>query len=81
MVSVDKFIDDYARNVKNINESRTLKKIHKHHWAVKQLIDKLRADVNKKLDDFEASIDENADELRSKTKMRDFVSKSLGIPL
>jgi hypothetical protein len=49
--------------------------------TVKNLIGRLRADVNKELDDFEESIEEYTDELRSKTNLREYISKSLGIPL
>jgi len=48
---------------------------------VKDLIHKLREEINQKLDNFEASIDEYASELNSKTSMRDYISQALGIPL
>ncbi len=47
MVSVDKFVDDYSKNVRQVNGPKNLKKIEKHHSAVKQLIGKLREDINK----------------------------------
>lgn len=52
VVSVDKFIDDYARNVKQVKTGTNLKKIEKHHQSVKALIVKIRDSVNKQLDDF-----------------------------
>lgn len=55
-MSVDKFVDEYARNVRQVSGSKNLKKIEKHHLQVKQLISKLRESVNKELDDFEDSI-------------------------
>jgi hypothetical protein len=52
VVSVDKFIDDYTRNVKQAKTGTNLKKIEKHHQSVKSLIIKLRESINKQLDDF-----------------------------
>ena len=52
VVSVDKFMDDYARNVKDINENRTMKKISKYHCSVKDLIGRLREEVNREFDHF-----------------------------
>ena len=48
---------------------------------MKDLIGKLREDINQKLNNFEASIDEYAVELNAKTNMRSYISQALGIPL
>lgn len=81
MISLDKFIDEYARNVKGFNQKKTINKIEKHHSKVRGLIQTLREDINKELDSFSESIEEYADELRAKTNMREIISVSLGIPL
>ena len=81
VVSVDKFIDEYGRNIRSLNGTQLMSKIGKHHASVRDLIGRLREDINRELDEFEESIDCYADEMRTKTNMRDFISKSLGIPL
>jgi uncharacterized membrane protein len=81
VVSVDKFVDEYARNVRQVNGTKNMKKIEKHHSTVKHLIAQLREEINKELDGFEESINEYADELRAKTAMRDNISKLIKVEL
>ena len=52
VISVDKFVDDYARNVGNANNPKVFNKIESNHRAVKSLIHKLRRDMNSELDSF-----------------------------
>lgn len=42
---MDKFIDDYSRNIRQINGKKALKKIEKHHKDVKDLIFNLRESI------------------------------------
>jgi gas vesicle protein len=81
VVSLDKFLDDYARNVRQGSSGRAARRIEKHHKEVKELIAKLRESVNQQLDDFEESIDTYAEELRNKTTMRQRLSKEMRVNL
>ena len=80
MTSLDKFIDDYTRNVRQTNAQKSVQKIHKHHRAVRKLIGNLRESVNRSFDEFEASIDEYANELVHATSSRHNLSRQLNIP-
>ena len=81
VIGVDQFVDEYSRNVKSLNQTKTRIKIEKHHQKVNELINTLRKDINQQLDNFELSIKEYAEELNIKTNLRDKISQSLKIPL
>lgn len=46
VIGVDQFVDEYSRNVKSLNQTKTRIKIEKHHQKVNELINTLRKDIN-----------------------------------
>jgi len=52
VISVDKFVDEYGRNVGKMSDSKVLIRIERNQGAVKELIKRLRKDMNDELDSF-----------------------------